>query len=179
MLEPDHHAGGADDRDDMEAGDAVRVGLAGEELKAQVDRRPGGLGGPEQDGMVDLVGHGFTLGHPHDLNLWAVVVLQELEQVPGDRPLTGRPAGPVDLDHPLAAADQHPRQPRAIAARTLDRKAAAAGDVRAGELQQPLVAGPIGDYGDLPKQATNGGGGRRGQGVAVGVDADNAIDLVS
>jgi hypothetical protein len=32
MLEPDHHAGGADERDDIDAGDAVRVDLPGEEL---------------------------------------------------------------------------------------------------------------------------------------------------
>jgi hypothetical protein len=34
----------------------------------------------------------------------------------------GWPLGPVDLDHPLATVDQQPRQPGAVAARTLDRK---------------------------------------------------------
>jgi hypothetical protein len=51
--------------------------------------------------------------------------------------------------------------------------------MRAGEVQQLPSAGPIGGHGDLPKQATNGGEGRCGQGVAVGVDADNPIHLVS
>jgi hypothetical protein len=55
VLEPDHNAGGADEEDHEHPGDAVRVDLAAEEFKAQVDRAPGGLGGSEQDGIVDLV----------------------------------------------------------------------------------------------------------------------------
>jgi hypothetical protein len=55
MLEPDHHAGGADEGDHEHAGDTVRINLAGEQLKAQVDLPPGGLGGSEQDWIVDLV----------------------------------------------------------------------------------------------------------------------------
>jgi len=38
MLKPDHQAGGTDERDHIDAGDAVRVGLAGKQLEAQVDR---------------------------------------------------------------------------------------------------------------------------------------------
>ena len=66
MLEPDHHAGGTDERDHIDAGDAVRVGLAGKQLEAQVDRPPGGPSGPEQDGIVEFVGHAFTVGDSED-----------------------------------------------------------------------------------------------------------------
>jgi hypothetical protein len=58
-LEPDHHAGGADEGDHEHAGGTVRINLAGEQFKAQVDLSTGGLGGSEQDWIVDLVPHEF------------------------------------------------------------------------------------------------------------------------
>jgi hypothetical protein len=48
----------------------------------------------------------------------------------------------------------------------------------ASKVQQTLVAGRIGGHGHLPEQATDCGNGRCGQGIAVGVDADDAVDLV-
>jgi hypothetical protein len=78
----------------------------------------------------------------------------------------GRPLGPVDLNYPLATVDQQPRQPSAVTTRAFDREAASAGDMNAGEGQQPLVASRVSGHGHLPEQTTNGGDGRCGQGVA-------------
>jgi hypothetical protein len=47
VLEPDHHTGVTHEGHDVDAGDAVKVDLAGKQLKAQVDRCPGGLRGAE------------------------------------------------------------------------------------------------------------------------------------
>jgi hypothetical protein len=44
------------------------------------------------------------------------------------------------------------------------------------DLDHPLA---VGGHGHLAQQATNGGDGRGGQGVAVGVDADDAIHPIS
>jgi hypothetical protein len=49
----------------------------------------------------------------------------------------------------------------------------------AGEVQQPLVAGGVGGHDQLPEQATDRRDGRGGQGVAVGIDADDAIYFLS
>jgi hypothetical protein len=63
-----------------------------------------------------------------------------------------------------------------MAARTLDRRAAAAGDVRAGELQQLPVAGRGGRHGCLGDHGTGGRGyDGGGVGVLVGVDADDEL----
>jgi len=91
----------------------------------------------------------------------------------------GRPGGPVDLNHPLATVDQHPRQPSAIAAGTFNRKAAATRDMDAGEGAQAPVADCVRGDDQLPKQPTDRGNGGRAQGVAVSIDTDDAVHLVS
>jgi hypothetical protein len=88
----------------------------------------------------------------------------------------GWPLGPGDLDDPLTTLLQHCRQAGAEAARPLDRPAAAAGQVGLGEAEQPLVAGRVGADRGPGQHATEAGDGGRGQGVAVGVDADDAVD---
>jgi len=62
------------------------------------------------------------------------------------------------------------------AARSLNRPAAAARQVAVGEAEQLLVAGGVGAGGCLGQHATETGDGGGGQGVAVGVDADDAVD---
>ena len=62
VLEPDDQARRADEGDHVHAGDAGWVGLGGEQLEAQIDRCPTGLGGPEQDRICALVDHGPTVG---------------------------------------------------------------------------------------------------------------------
>jgi hypothetical protein len=88
----------------------------------------------------------------------------------------GRPLGPTHLEDLLAVLLQEPCQPGAEAACPLDRPAATAGNLRVGEVQQPPVAGRVGAGGGLGQhaaEAVDGGGGER---VAVGVDADDAVD---
>jgi hypothetical protein len=87
-----------------------------------------------------------------------------------------RPLGPADLDDPLAVLGQEPGQAGAVAARPLDRPAATAGNLRVGEVQQPPVAGGIGADGAVGEHATQAGDGGGGERVAVGVDADDAVD---
>jgi hypothetical protein len=91
----------------------------------------------------------------------------------------GRPAGPFHLDDPLAAPNQYAGQPGTVAARIFDGEAASAGDMGAREVEQPLVAGGVGGHDQLPEQATDRRDSRFGQGFAVGVDADDAIDPLS
>ena len=43
-VEPDHHAGIADERHDVDARDQCGVDLAGKQQEVHIDRRPGDLG---------------------------------------------------------------------------------------------------------------------------------------
>jgi hypothetical protein len=74
----------------------------------------------------------------------------------------GRPAGPVDLDHPLTTVGQQPRQPGAIGAGAFDREASPAGNMRAGEVEQLLKASRVGGHDQLPEQAADRRDGGRG-----------------
>jgi hypothetical protein len=87
-----------------------------------------------------------------------------------------RPLGPADLHHPLAAALQEGGQPSAVAASTLHRPTAPTRNLHLGEVQKATVAGRIRPYRGLGKQAAHRVGGGRGKGVAVGVDADHAVN---
>jgi hypothetical protein len=90
---------------------------------------------------------------------------------------SGWPLGPTThLDDPLAALLQHHRQAGAEAARSLDRPQATAGNLTVGKAEQLLVAHGIGAGGGLGEHPAEVGDGGRGQGVAVGVDADDAVD---
>jgi hypothetical protein len=89
----------------------------------------------------------------------------------------GWPLGSTHLEDLLAVLLQEPGKAGAEAARPLHRPAATARQLRVGEVQQPPIARSIGAGGDLGQHATQAGDGGRGQGVAVGVDADDAVDL--
>jgi len=88
----------------------------------------------------------------------------------------GWPLGPTHLDDLLAVLLQELRQAGAEAARPLDRPAATARNLNAREVEQPLVAGSLGTGGGLGEHPAEVGDGGGGQGVAVGVDADDAVD---
>ena len=88
----------------------------------------------------------------------------------------GRPLGPTHFDDLLAVLLQEPCQAGAEAARPLDRPTATTRNLHAREVEQPLVAGSVGAGGELGQHATKAGDGGGGQGVAVGVDADDAVD---
>jgi hypothetical protein len=81
-----------------------------------------------------------------------------------------------DLDDLLTMAKEEGRQPGAEAAGSLDRPAAPPRHLAGPERQQLLVAGGVGGSGGVIQQATDSGDGGGGQGVAVGVDPDDAID---
>jgi hypothetical protein len=86
-----------------------------------------------------------------------------------------RPLGPADLDHLLSVGLQKDGQASAVAAGTLHRPAAPPRNLRSGEVEQAMVAGRISAHRRLGEQAAywvSGGG----EGVAVGVDADHAVD---
>lgn len=90
----------------------------------------------------------------------------------------GRPLGAADLHHPFAGRLQERRQAGAVAAGSFKGPAAAARDVLAGELQELKVAVGVSgrfDVGEYSTQCTDRGS---GQGVAVGIDPDDAIDLL-
>jgi hypothetical protein len=87
-----------------------------------------------------------------------------------------RPLGPADLHHPLAPGLQEGGQPGAVAASALHRPAAPTGHLHPGKVEQLTVAGPIRADRCLGEQATNRVGGGSGEGVAVGVDANHAVD---
>jgi hypothetical protein len=89
---------------------------------------------------------------------------------------TGWPLGSADLHDLLAVLLQHRRQAGAEAARSLHRPAATARQLRLGEVEQLPVAGRVGAGGDLSQHAAEVADGGGGQGVAVGVDADDAVD---
>jgi hypothetical protein len=89
---------------------------------------------------------------------------------------TGWPLGSADLHDPLAVLLQYHRQAGAEAARSLHRPQAAARNLTVGNDEQLLVAGRVGAGGGLGQHPAEVGDGGRGQDVAVGVDADDAVD---
>jgi hypothetical protein len=88
----------------------------------------------------------------------------------------GWPLGSGDLQDLLAVLLQEPRKASAEAARSFHRPAATARQLEQGEVQQPLVAGRVGAGGGPGEHAAEFGDGGGGQGVAVVVDADDAVD---
>jgi enhancing lycopene biosynthesis protein 2 len=86
-----------------------------------------------------------------------------------------RPLGTADLHDVFAALLQERRQAGAEAARAFHCPTAPARHLAAGEAEQLLVAGRIGAGDGLGEHATDRGECRGSQGVAVGVDADDAI----
>jgi hypothetical protein len=89
----------------------------------------------------------------------------------------GWPLGSAHLEDLLAVPGQELRQASTKAASPLDRPAPTARQMRLGEVQQPLVASGISAGGGLGQHATQVGEGCGGQSVAVGVDADDGVDL--
>jgi hypothetical protein len=71
---------------------------------------------------------------------------------------------------------QHHRQAGAEAARSFHRPTATARQLRLGEVEQLPVADRVGAGGDLSQHAAEVADGGCGEGVAVGVDADDAVD---
>jgi len=90
----------------------------------------------------------------------------------------GWPLGSADLDDLLTTLEQEAGQAGTVAAGTLDRPATAPVDLDPGGLQQLVVAGGVGAGRGLAQDATGRGERGGGQGVAMGVDADDAIDGV-
>jgi len=89
---------------------------------------------------------------------------------------TGWLLGPANLQDAFAMLLQEPGKAGAEAARPLDRPAAAAGQLGLGEAEQPLLAGRISVGGGVGEHAAEVADGSCGEGVAVGIDADDAVD---
>ena len=90
----------------------------------------------------------------------------------------GRAGGPVDLDDPFAVLEQEGGEPGAEAAGALDRPDPPAGGVQDGEGQDPFVAHRVGGAVQVVDDTAGGGFDDGGDvGVAVGVDADDEVDL--
>jgi hypothetical protein len=89
---------------------------------------------------------------------------------------TGWPLGSAHLDDPLTTLLQHRGQAGAEAARSLHRPQAAARNMTVGKVEQLLVAGGVGASAGLGEHPAEVGDGGRGEGVTVGVDADDAVD---
>ncbi|KPI33195.1 hypothetical protein OV450_6688 [Actinobacteria bacterium OV450] len=145
-----------------------------------VDRRRGGedcaLAGGEKDSQC--------LAFAAESGLYEVLGCQGLlrgpdgvEHVGLASAAVGCPLGPADFDDLFAGLVEEGREAGAIAAGAFQGPAAAARDVLAGEVQQaPVTAGVrrgIGAGQDCP----DGTDGRCCEGVPVGIDADDAVDL--
>jgi hypothetical protein len=85
----------------------------------------------------------------------------------------GRP----DLDDLLACVVQEGRQAGAIASDAFQSPAATAGDVLTSEVEQAAVAAGIGRGIGAGQEGADGTDGSRGEGVTVGIDADDAVNL--
>jgi hypothetical protein len=90
----------------------------------------------------------------------------------------GWPLGSADLHDVLAALDQEAGQAGAVAAGALHRPAPPPdeGEMGLGEAEQLHVADGVGGGGCLGEDAAEVGDGGGGEGVAVGVDADDTVD---
>jgi hypothetical protein len=90
----------------------------------------------------------------------------------------GWPLGSADLHDVLAALDQEAGEAGAVAAGALHRPAAPPdeGEMGLGEAEQLHVADGVGGGGCLGEDAAEVGDGGGGEGVAVGVDADDTVD---
>lgn len=84
---------------------------------------------------------------------------------------------PADFHDSLAGLVEEGGQASAVAADALQGPAAAAGNVLAGEVQQAPVAAGVGGGVSAGHDRANGADGCGSEGVAVGVDADDAVDL--
>ena len=90
---------------------------------------------------------------------------------------SGRPLGPVHLDHPLAVVGQQAGQPGTEAARALHRPHSAAWRLTLRQAQQLPVPGGGGRHRGLGQHRPGRAADRGGVGVAVGVDPDDELDL--
>ena len=88
----------------------------------------------------------------------------------------GQSLGSADLHDLFTSPLEEHRQPGAETASSLHRPQATARNLPAGEAEQPLVTGRITAGRGLGQHAAEVGDGGGGQGVAVGVDANDTID---
>ena len=84
---------------------------------------------------------------------------------------------PVDLDDPFTALEQVGGEPGAETAGALDRPDSTAGRVFVGERDDPPIAHRVGRALLVGHHRAGRGDHRGGVGVAVGVDADDVVDL--
>ncbi len=144
-----------------------------------VDRRSGGedctLAGGEQDAQC--------LAFAAEAGLYQVLGGQGLLRGPdgvehvGLASAVGCTLGPADLDDLLAGLVEEGREAGAVAADAFQGPASATGDVLAGEVQQaPVTAGIRRGIGAVQDRA-DGTDGRCREGVSVGIDANDAVDL--
>jgi hypothetical protein len=89
------------------------------------------------------------------------------------------PAGPRGPRAGAARPGDPGPAPRRRSCPPLDRRAPAARHLGAGEVDEPLVAACISGNRNPPEQPTDRGDGRCGQRVAMGVDADDTVHMVS
>jgi len=87
-----------------------------------------------------------------------------------------RPLGPVDLDHPLAMVEQEAGQPGPVAPGPFQRPDPPAWRLRADQVQQPGMPGPVARHLEGDPHPAVGIQQRGGVGVAVGVDPDDGVD---
>lgn len=88
-----------------------------------------------------------------------------------------RALGAADLDNTFAGVIEEGGEAGAEAAGAFECPTAAIGHVRAGEVEKALVAAAVGGGVGGLQDGADGADGCCGEGVAVRVDADDAIDL--
>jgi hypothetical protein len=92
-------------------------------------------------------------------------------------PRTGGALGAADLDDAFTSVFEESGEAGAVTAGSFECPAAASGHMLTGELQQaPIPAGVSGCIGGFQDGAYGAHGGC-GEGVAVGVDSDDAVDV--
>lgn len=89
----------------------------------------------------------------------------------------GSPLGPADLDDMFAGLVKKGRESGTVAADAFQSPAAATGDMFTGEVQQAPVTAGVGRGVCAGQDSADGADGGSREGVAVGVDADDAVDL--
>lgn len=146
-----------------------------------VDRGGGGADGSMAGGEQDAQGLALATEPRLDQMLGGQGFLCRPDRIAhvGLAPATGSGAlGSTDFQDLFTCLIEEGGQTLAVAANAFQAPATTAGDVLAGVVQQPpVVATGVGGDISAGRDAANGAHGRSGEGVTVGVEADDAVDL--
>jgi hypothetical protein len=154
-------------------------GRADDQRREVVD---GGGGGGDRacpGGGEDWEGFSFTAAARLDEMVAAEDVAGGADRVEGVAVAGAAPwwaFGPADLDDAFAPSDQECGESGAVAAGSLDRPAAPLWQVMVGEPKQSPIAAGVGEGFGATQGRPDGGDRCGGESVAVGVDANDAVN---